>query len=152
MKGALLIYYYYYFMFLLLSHRNSLITQQKLWFVAQMCDSKLFEVFIIWFYEIYSSYLTHFKEVQFASFVFGGFTTVAVINPLDRKLANHTYVYWPENKCHKLDGKIFYVFTYLSPVNNSFFLKNNTIFALHFMPHNFSAIHSWCSICKLRST
>ena len=35
--------------------------------------------------------LCHCTETQFASFNSGGFTTVAVINPPDWKLANHTY-------------------------------------------------------------
>ena len=33
-------------------------------------------------------------EVRFASFLFGGFTTMVVINPLERKLAKRTYVEW----------------------------------------------------------
>ena len=32
-------------------------------------------------------------EVRFASFFPGGFTTMAVINPLEKKLANHTSVH-----------------------------------------------------------
>ena len=35
------------------------------------------------------------KEVQFANFFSGGFTTVALINPPDRELAKHTSV-----QCH----------------------------------------------------
>ena len=33
-------------------------------------------------------------EVHFASFLSGGFTTMAVINPLERKLAKHISVKW----------------------------------------------------------
>ena len=33
-------------------------------------------------------------DVHFASFLSGGFTTVAVINPPERKLAKRTPVYW----------------------------------------------------------
>ena len=33
-----------------------------------------------------------FTEVRFASFLFGGFTTLAVINPQERKLAKCTSV------------------------------------------------------------
>ena len=33
-------------------------------------------------------------EVRFASFLSGGFTTMAVINPPEKKLANHTSVHW----------------------------------------------------------
>ena len=36
----------------------------------------------------------HFTEVRFASFISGGFTIIAVINPPERKLAKHTSVHW----------------------------------------------------------
>ena len=36
---------------------------------------------------------THCTEVRFASFLSGGFTTMAVINPPERKLAKRTYVH-----------------------------------------------------------
>ena len=36
-------------------------------------------------------------EVRFASFLSGGFTTMAVINPPERKLAKCTSVGWLEN-------------------------------------------------------
>ena len=39
------------------------------------------------------SKLQHCTEVRFASFLSGGFTTTAVINPPERKLAKHTSVY-----------------------------------------------------------
>ena len=35
----------------------------------------------------------HFTEVRFASFFSGGFTTMAVINPLERKLTKPTSVH-----------------------------------------------------------
>ena len=35
-------------------------------------------------------------EVRFVRFLSGGFTTMAVINPPDWKLANHTSVQWYE--------------------------------------------------------
>ena len=35
-----------------------------------------------------------YTEVRFASFLSGGFTTMAVINPPERKLAKRTSVYW----------------------------------------------------------
>ena len=35
-----------------------------------------------------NSNLGHFIEVRFASFLSGGFTTMAVINPPEKKLAN----------------------------------------------------------------
>ena len=37
---------------------------------------------------------THCTEVRFASFLSGGFTTMAVINPPERKLAKRTSVQW----------------------------------------------------------
>ena len=33
-------------------------------------------------------------DVRFASFLSGGFTTMAVLNPPEKKLTNHTYVQW----------------------------------------------------------
>ena len=38
----------------------------------------------------------HCREVRFASFLSGGFTTMVVISPLERKLAKHTSVHWPK--------------------------------------------------------
>ena len=38
----------------------------------------------------------HCKEVRFASFLFGEFTSMTVINPPERKLAKRTSVHW----CH----------------------------------------------------
>ena len=35
----------------------------------------------------------HCTEVRFASFFSGGFTTIAGINPLERKLTKHTFVH-----------------------------------------------------------
>ena len=40
------------------------------------------------------SYLHHCTEVRFASFLSGGFTTIAVINPPERKLSKRTSVHW----------------------------------------------------------
>ena len=36
----------------------------------------------------------HYIEVRFASFLSGGFTTMAVINPPEKKLAKRTSVHW----------------------------------------------------------
>ena len=36
----------------------------------------------------------HCTEVRFASFLSSGFTTMAVINPLEKKLAKRTSVPW----------------------------------------------------------
>ena len=38
--------------------------------------------------------LTHYTEVRFASFLSGGFTTMAVIKPPERKLVKRTSVHW----------------------------------------------------------
>ena len=38
--------------------------------------------------------LGHCTEVRFVSFLSGGFTTIAVINPPDWKLVNRTSVHW----------------------------------------------------------
>ena len=38
--------------------------------------------------------LNHCTEVRFASFLSGGFTTMAVINPPERKLIKRTSVHW----------------------------------------------------------
>ena len=43
---------------------------------------------------VISSYSVQCTEVRFASFLSGGFTTVAVINPPEKKLANRTSVQW----------------------------------------------------------
>ena len=40
------------------------------------------------------SRIDHCTKMRFASFLSGGFTTVAVINPPERKLAEHTSVHW----------------------------------------------------------
>ena len=42
--------------------------------------------------EDYNDLLTQCTEVRFASFLSGGFTTMAVINPPERKLAKRTSV------------------------------------------------------------
>ncbi len=36
----------------------------------------------------------HYTEVRFASFLSGGFITVAVINPPESKLEKRIYVHW----------------------------------------------------------
>ena len=36
----------------------------------------------------------HSAEVRFVSFLSGGFTTMAVINPAERKMAKRTHVQW----------------------------------------------------------
>ena len=38
----------------------------------------------------------HCTEVRFASFFSGGFTTMTVLNPPERKLAKRTTVHWVE--------------------------------------------------------
>ena len=47
----------------------------------------------------------HFTEVRFASFLSGGFTTMAVINPPDCKLANQTSVKWRQRTTRQQDKK-----------------------------------------------
>ena len=50
----------------------------------------------------------HCTEVRFASFLSGGFTTMAVINPPERKLAKrtpgHWFIFW---KFHKINDVLF---------------------------------------------
>ena len=46
--------------------------------------------------EFIGAEVTQCTEVRFASFLSGGFTTMAVINPLERKLAKRTSVQWVE--------------------------------------------------------
>ena len=41
-------------------------------------------------------YLCHYTKVRCASFLSGGFTTIAVINPPERKLAKRNSVHWPK--------------------------------------------------------
>ena len=43
--------------------------------------------------------IQHCTEVRFASFLSGGLTTLAVINPPERKLAKHTSVHWCDGHC-----------------------------------------------------
>jgi hypothetical protein len=57
-------------------------------------NSWKFIISFSWKHEVNSYMLS---EVRFASFLSGGFTTMAVINPQDLKLANRTSVYWLEN-------------------------------------------------------
>ena len=42
--------------------------------------------------------IIHCTEVRFASFLSGGFTTMAVINPSERKMAKRTSVHCTKNK------------------------------------------------------
>ena len=44
------------------------------------------------------------REVRFASFLSGGFITAIVVNPLERKLAKRTSVYWSERAYHQKHG------------------------------------------------
>ena len=41
-----------------------------------------------------ASQLVHCTEMRFASFLSGGFTTMAVMNPPEKKLEKRTYVLW----------------------------------------------------------
>ena len=43
---------------------------------------------------------TQCTEVRFASLLFGGFTTMAVINPPEKKLTNRTSVQWRPHHRH----------------------------------------------------
>ena len=43
--------------------------------------------------------LRHCTEVRFASFLSCGFTTMAVINPSEKKVAKRTSVEWHKYKC-----------------------------------------------------
>ena len=42
---------------------------------------------------LFKSFLRHCTEVRFASFLSGGFTIMALINPLERKLSKRTSVH-----------------------------------------------------------
>ena len=48
----------------------------------------------------------HYTEVCFASFFSGGFTTMAVINPPERKLAKGTSVHYLKNEPKGLNWQI----------------------------------------------
>ena len=39
-------------------------------------------------------FAVQYTEVRFVSFLSGGFTTISVINPLERKLSKHTSVHY----------------------------------------------------------
>ena len=43
-------------------------------------------------YDVICTFAEHYTEVHFASFLSSGFTTMAVINPLERKLTKRTSV------------------------------------------------------------
>ena len=69
-------------------------------------------------------------EVLFASFLSGGFTTMAVINPPERKLAKHTSVQWNENQWQMLRCKIALIkgiiwFALFGPIRSELDNKNN---------------------------
>ena len=48
----------------------------------------------------FSPATVHCTEVRFVSFLFGGFTTMAVINPPENKLAKRTSVRWVKICAH----------------------------------------------------
>ena len=65
--------------------------------------SKNFKIFTYWYTNncqneniLNSPTLVHCTEVRFASFLSGGFITVIVVNPPERKLAKRTSVRWSE--------------------------------------------------------
>ena len=47
-------------------------------------------------HRIVSIFALQCTEVRFASFLSGGFTTMAVMNPTERKLAKRTSLQWDE--------------------------------------------------------
>ena len=47
------------------------------------------------------SLLGYCTEVRIASFLSGGFTTMTVINPPEKKLAKRTYVHWSKLLCKR---------------------------------------------------
>ena len=53
--------------------------------------------------------------VRFISFLSGGFTTIAVINPTEKKFAKRIYVKWAKNnmKIDKVFGPIVFLFEVL---------------------------------------
>ena len=57
-------------------------------FCKKLCKKKQFDLQI----NFTAEPATHYTEVRFASLLSGGFTTVAVINPPEKKLANRTAV------------------------------------------------------------
>ena len=63
---------------------------------VRKCTCLVFSTYMVLFTYTHNAMewnLLH-TDVHFASFLSGGFTTVAVINPSERKLAKRTPVYW----------------------------------------------------------
>ena len=46
--------------------------------------------------------MMHFRKMEFTSFLSSGFTTVSILNPLDRKLENSTFVHFRKKNFAKL--------------------------------------------------
>ena len=59
------------------------------WAVCRLISTDIVALCLLFFLQPF-----HCTEVCFASFLSGGFTTMSVINPPERKQAKHTYVQW----------------------------------------------------------
>ena len=79
------------------------------------------------FFIIFAIKFIHCTEVHFASFLSGGFTTMAVINPPERKLAKRTSVHCQIHKTDLLFWAILAVRALFCNANEFLFMNNETL-------------------------